>query len=388
MSMYKMSAGEKKLNKEEIIDFLSNIFGQNYDDSRRIKEVIFEAEPSISPGNFIMARAKHGELIGLVRIVERDILLDKSVISAGCISSMGVKPEWRGQGIASELMNKATEVMTSRNMDISLVYGRRAVDGFYSMFGYYGVGRYVDLEILSSSVSKSSIDIRPYKNNDIKKCMEFYGKTYKPLSGSVLRDCAIWKYLFLRMERGIGGFKLFICLENNKTIGYIVVSDNKLIEVSLPPGVFPFVPNLLNSLGVSSISIHPRHPLYIYCSTCLNTAQKIRFAVDGGYMARILNHGSLLKKLGPSFASRAAFIGMSGKTIRLLNYECELSRGKISKASGADDITFDKTETAVLFMLGVIHPQDVAGVKWTSKKPWIPYLFPELYYHTSAWDEV
>ena len=55
MSKYQISVGKGKIEREEIINFLSKIFGRDYDDSRRIKEVIFDAEPSISPGNFIMA---------------------------------------------------------------------------------------------------------------------------------------------------------------------------------------------------------------------------------------------------------------------------------------------------------------------------------------------
>ncbi len=388
MSRYQVSVGRGKPDREEIIDFLSKIFGPDYSTSRIVQQTIFDAEPSISQENLIMARSEQGDLIGLVRIVERSILLDVSVLSAGCVSSVGVKSEWRGQGIASELMNKAIEVMTSRGMDISLVYGRRAVDGFYPRFGYYGVGRYVDLEIISPLDSKSFINVLPYKKDDLKKCMEFYNETYSALSGSVLRDRPVWEYLFLRMERGIGGFKLFICLENQKAIGYLVVFDNRLIELSLPRRVFPSVAGLLNSLNIRLISIHPRHPFYIYCFTQMNTVQKIRFTHDGGYMARILNPGALLKKLGPSLVSRAANIGVSDKVVSLLNYECALGSGKISEASGANNISFEKIETAIQFVLGVIPSQDIIGVKWTDEKPWIPHIFPELYYHTSAWDEV
>ena len=105
-------------------------------------------------------------------------------------------------------------------------------------------------------------------------------------------------------------------------------------------------------------------------------------------MARILNPQSLLKKLGPTLASRAKIVGASDQIIRLFDYEINLRSGRVSQTSEKNDITFDRTEAAVQFFLGVVCPQDVVGVHWRREKPWIPYLFPELHYHTSAWDEI
>ena len=388
MNKYRISAGEEVLGREEIIDFLSKIFGPNYYDARIVQETIFDAEPSMIPKNFILARSLNGNLIGLVRIVERNIMLDGAVLTSGGISSVGVKPEWKGQGVASNLMNTAIEVMISRGLDISVLYGRRVLDGFYSRFGYYGVGRYIDLEILSTINSDVAIHTIPFRNEHFEFCMQFYNETYSKLSGSVLRDHSVWKYLYLLLEKGIGGFKALICLEDKKTTGYLVILDNRLIEISIPPPIFSSIPGLLRTLNVQSISIHPRHPFYVYCRTRMNTVLKERFALDGGYMARIINPESLLKKLGPTLATRASVIGMSSEIIRLLNYEVDLRNGNVSKTTKPNDIIFERTETAILLVLGVISPKDIVGIRWANEKPWIPYLFPELYYHTSALDEV
>lgn len=388
MEKYKISIGQKELNREEIVDFLSRIFGPNYYDALLVQGAILDAEPSTSPRNFILARSAEGELIGVVRIVERNILLDGAVLATGCISSVGVKPEWRVQGVASRMMNIAIEAMTSRGMDISVLYSRRAVDGFYPRFGFYGIGRYFDLEIISTPHSDIYINTIPFMRENLEMCLELYNKIYSGLTGSVLRDLHIWEFLCMRVEKKIGGFKVFICLENQEIIGYLVMFENKLIEISIPSRIFPAIPGLLSKLNIQSISLHPRHPFYIYCRTRMNTIQKERSALDGGYMARILNSESLLKKLGPTLVSRAATIARSDKTVRLLNCEVDLESGKISKTSKPNDIIFEKMQTAVQFVLGVIPPQDIIGVSWTEKKPWIPYLFPELYLHTSAWDEV
>ncbi|KPJ98572.1 MAG: hypothetical protein AMK71_11200 [Nitrospira bacterium SG8_35_4] len=388
MKDYLISSGNTTLDREEIIDFLSKIFGTRYTESRTVQETMFDAEPSISPANFIFARSTHGALVGLVRIVERDILVDGAVLTAGCISSVAVKPEWRGKGIATALMNKALETMTARGMDISAVYGRRAVDGFYTRFGYYGVGKYVDLEIISDTESDSSIITSLCKKEYMEACMNLYDETYRSLSGSVSRNRPLWEYLFLRLEKNIGGFRAYVCLEQQKAAGYFIVLNNRLIEISVTQNLYPSMPALLKKMNVESISIHPRHPFSIYCRTQMNTIQQERFALDGGYMASILNPGALLKKLGPVFAVRASVLRAFDNSIIVMNHKVNLSDGEVSAIAGTNDVAFRRPETAIQLFLGVIRPEDIVGIEWSGQKPWIPYLFPELHYHTSAWDEV
>jgi hypothetical protein len=115
---------------------------------------------------------------------------------------------------------------------------------------------------------------------------------------------------------------------------------------------------------------------------------KERFALDGGYMARVLNPGSLLEKLSPVLVSRAQRSGVSGRYMSTLGQKIDLKTGRVSRSSGNSDISFNKTPTAVRLLLGVVRPEDIPGIRWSDKKPWLPNLFPQLSYHTSAWDEV
>jgi predicted acetyltransferase len=388
MNKYQVFAGEKRIENEEYMDFLAKIFGPNYYDALSRKRFLFDAEPSMSPKNFIIARSPQGDLIGVVRIVERIITVDGVQLSSGGITSIGVKPDWRGQGVASNLINTAIEVMTSRDTDISIVYGRRAVDGFYNQFGYYGVGRYVDLHLLSLPEKKMSIKVVPLTRENRDLCMKFYSETYNRLPGSVIRDSSIWDFLLRRMKEEVDIFRGFLIVNGKDVIGYLILSNHKAIEIIVSKEFFPAVPHLFQKLKIDSISIHPRHPFYIFCRTRMNTVQKERFAFDGGYMARILNPMQLLTKLGPLFALRAEVVGASKQVLRILDYEIELQRGKLSGSTKGNDVIFDRPETAVHLLLGVMRPNDILGIKWAMDKPWIPLLFPELYYHTSAWDEI
>lgn len=388
MPEYLVSVGNDQLDLDEVIEFVSRVFGPNYYEASIIQRQIIENEPSRSPENFVIAHSHDGELIGVVRIVQRNMLLGGVELRVGGISSVGVRPDWRRRGVASELMSRALEAITSRGMDLSILYGRRAVDGFYSRFGYFGIGRYIDLQLLSYPESEISLRAVPFERGKQELCMKLYEESYHGLSGSVARDTRVWDFLIMRIEKGIGAMRGLMIVKRGTVIGYLVSASQQLIEIALPQQFFPGVQILLRGLDVRSISIHPRHPYSIYSRTRMNTIQEERFALDGGYMGRILNPGSLLEKLVPTLGARAKILRISDQRVRLFNYEIDLGGGRISKTSEKDDIIFEKPERAVQFLLGVIRPHDVVGIYWTREKPWVPYLFPELYFHTSAWDEI
>ncbi len=139
---------------------------------------------------------------------------------------------------------------------------------------------------------------------------------------------------------------------------------------------------------IRHIALHPRHPLSCFLRTRCNTSLKERFALDGGYMARIINFEALIKKISGGLTIRARQIGTQNECVRLFGYTINLLGGKVKKTAAPNDIEFDNDATAVLLMLGVIRPEDIPGIRTARAKPWLRYLFPETGFHTSAWDEI
>lgn len=379
---------EENLDREELVGFLSGIFDENSPNTRAAFEAIFDFEPSIAPRNFILARSDQGELAGVVRVVERQIFVDGVLLECGGVSSVCVAPQWRNQGISFELMKEASQIMKERGMDISVLYARRALDGYYSRFGYYGIGRYVDLEIISKVQADVSLNLVPFKKEDLQFCQKCYKDNYDLLSGSVGRSSDVWEFLYGRNERGIDQSRIYMFHRGNDVLGYCVIQEGKMIEMGLPSQYFSAVAGRLKFLDVNSIALHPRHPFSRYCRTRMNTIQKERLAFNGGYMAKIINPESLLRKIAPALVKRAADLGLQGQTISLLNSAIDLSTAQVTASSRGDDIVFDQIETAIQLVLGFTSLEDIPGVRWNHSKPWIPYLFPGLSYHTSRWDEI
>jgi len=390
MKQYYIRIGDNNDSLDNIIDFLAKIFGPNYYDAKRIQASIIKHEPSTMAQNFIIARSLQDELIGMVRIVERQMRLGTAILSCGGISSVSIHPDWRRQGIMPEIMNAAHKRMTQCDMDISFLHGRRAMDGYYTQLGYYGINRYIDLEIISSIVGEDNLQVFPFSQQNISTIANLYNDTYASLSGSVVRDEKIWAFLIARMNETDKQTKLLEChfKESSEMIGYLIISGDKMIELSLPHVFFPYLPSAIKKLGLNYISIHPHHPFYTYARSNFSTLQQERFTLDGGYMGKILNPFSLLSKIYPDLFLRATGIGVSDKRIQIFGCEVELLSGTISKATGPDDIILERKEDSIRILLGMHHLDDYSGVYLNPDKPWLRYLFPSTGFHTSAFDEI
>jgi len=388
MTDWRIQSPDDHFDKDELVEFLARIFGPNYHDARAAQRIVFANEPSLRPENLFEARAPDGALIGLVRLVEREILLGGVSLSAVGVSSVAVHLQWRSQGVASALINAAVAEAARRGFCFSFLHGRRAVDGYYLKHGYVGIGRYVDLELLSQPETAQVLVQAEFVPTHLPMCAERYRETYGLLAGAVVRGPGVWEYLLKRRDARLGGFEIKVCLDGEAFAGYLVVAGGKLVEMALEPHLYPAVPRALRSMGVESIAMHPRHPFVLYCRRNLNTVYSERFALNGGYMARLLDLKALLKAMAPVMSSRAAAAGAGGETLCLLGYEVDLATGRAREFAGGDDLVFDCPEMAVRTLLGVDALTESLDVHWPDGKPWIPALLPGTGFHTSSWDEV
>ena len=373
---------------DEIVEFLSKVFGPNYFEAKIVQRKTLEQEPSLKPENFIIARAQNGLLIGVVRIVERDILLEDTRIKMGCISSVSVHSDWRGKQVATGMLNHAFKVMKNRHIDIATLYSRRIQDGFYVQFGFHGIGRYLDLSILSRIGKDTRLVCKPCEESNLHFLQEQYFSEYGQLSGSIYRNKNIWRYVLYKIENGIGSFEGCMLSDGNHNIGYLIKQGSRLVEIAISKEYLPDLPGLLNTIGVNVMSIHPRHSFSIYCRSMLNSIQSERFVLDGGYMGRIINMRSLLEKMLPLFIKRADRLGLNLTSFQIHGYKIDFVKTRISKSQLDNGIQFDNLNKAILLLLNVFIPKNINNIDWKSVQPWVYELFPLTYFHTSQLDEV
>lgn len=382
---------EKSVSRQEITDFLVRIFEPHNKNARRSFDIMFDYEPSLPAENFIIARNSQGALIGLVRIVDRQLRIGGALLNVGGISSVSVLPEWRKKGVCSLLMKKAHALMKKREKDIAVLYGRRAMDGFYTRYGYYGIGRYIDLEVSIPQEYQERLKRAYFKGTkeQVRSVMRFYEGTYSSLTGSIVRTPKIWQYLFAQIKGSGGKLRLFLFFTGKIPAGYCLIREDKIIELALLEKHYKDFLGFLKSSKISVLSIHPLHPFFRYCRSQINkTILKERLALNGGYMARLVNPESFISKLGPSLARRARTLGLENKIVNVLGQKIFLAEGKVKKSKGAPDIYFRNKSLAVRVLLGVTPLALVGDVRWNLKKPWISHLWSEGDFHTCALDEI
>lgn len=390
MNNFNISIEDDSFHLDEIIEFLAKIYGPNYFDARRIQGAILRNEPSTRPENFIIARSEQKDLIGLVRIVERNIHLGSAILNCGGISSVSIHPDWRGRGIMREIMKTAHEEMTRRGMDIAYLYGRRAMDGYYAQFGYYGINRYLDLEIISPILGKPRLTVASFNPKNIEQVRKSYYETYSSLAGSVLRNERVWSFLISKIDEAKGQTEL-LELDSNGSgdmVGYIVLSQGRIIEISVPGLYYQDILVIMKERGVKYISIHPHHPFHAYVRMNFSSIQHERLSLDGGYQGKILNTQTLLKTLYSNWHKVATQIGVNKEKINIFGLEVDLESGHISGSSYAADVIFEKQGNEIHFILGLRHLEAYSGIHMNPDKPWLKYFFVSTGFYTSALDEI
>jgi len=389
MKSYTVQVADADQSVDEIIEFLARIFGPNYHEALKVQETLIRAEPTTTSANFITARSSDGALVGLVRIVERDIRVRSAVLRCGGLSSISVHPGWRRRGVNGDMMRAACEVMTARGMDLTYLHGRRAMDGYYTRFGYSCMNRYLDLEVLSTPTA-DALTLEPGFPGGTKLAARLYEQTYGALSGSVVRTEDIWNFLITRSSSLKGDCSILQCRskKRKRPVGYIVLSGDRVIEVATAERFFPNLAAALSRDGIRKISIHPHHGFFRYLRSSSTTILHERYSVDGGYLGRILNLRSILTKLSGKICERASKIGLQGKAIHLSGYRMDLGEGRLRRCGAPDDIVFRHEGQLLDLLLGRQPVDDLFGVRFRSGKSWIGDLFPATGFHTCAWDEI
>lgn len=388
---YSIDVAGKDLDLDEVIEFLSKIFGPNYYSSKHQHQRVINSEPSTTYSNFVLAKSKDGSLIGLIRLVERSIRLRTQMLSCAGISSVSVRPDRQGEDIGRRMLAVCEETASLRGKDLLYLYGRRNLDGYYTQEGYHGINRYMDIEILSSIERQKKLRLIPITREGTETASQLYENQYNNLSGSVMRDMSVWNFIIGGiLDHSAMGVRMYLLPSDDGATpdGYLVIVEDRVVELSAPQEMFRHIVSTITDMGVRYVSIHPFHPFTRYLVNAFNTITHTRYSLDGGYMGKIADMKNLLVKLAPDLSARAKMIGRGGEIVRLLGHEVNLSTGVVQQSAESMDIEVTTQANTIALLLGLHGIQELYGVGINPEKPWIQCLFSSTGFHTSALDEI
>jgi predicted N-acetyltransferase YhbS len=80
-----------------------------------------EQDPSFADEN-VQVAADGDELVSCVQVFPRQIRIRSAAVPMGGIGSVFTAPEWRGRGLARELMDRAAGAMIARGMEVGMLF--------------------------------------------------------------------------------------------------------------------------------------------------------------------------------------------------------------------------------------------------------------------------
>lgn len=139
---------------------------------------------------------RDGELVSCVQIFPRRIRVGRYAVRAGGIGSVFTRKEARAGGVASLLLERATQAMRERDMLVSLLFAARL--GFYGRLGWMSwPGSRTLLRPAAAATTREDrleISCRPF---DAARDLNFIRRIHEAYTGSrpgtVIRDDADWR---------------------------------------------------------------------------------------------------------------------------------------------------------------------------------------------------
>ena len=74
------------------------------------------------------------------------------------------------------------------------------------------------------------------------------------------------------------------------------------------------------------------------------------------------------------------------RNMRLCGFELDFDRGLVQETEEEEDLLFADQRTCLWFLLGMLQPNQMAGVKIHSKFRSLELINLSTGFHTSAWD--
>jgi predicted acetyltransferase len=280
-------------------DFSASIFGTDYRESLERKNHTLRHDKVNNLWEVIVAADKD-KIIGTLRIVERkNFFLGRLLKTAG-ITNVCVAPLYRGKGLGRDIVNKSIEVIRENRYPLSIVVARRAVDGFYSKYGFVGTGVFCDQVIPGSEFTKvMHKNISNFRNGYDEKLSErylaMYRATYAGVPMSFYRSQDWWEDFNQKMKYKIKKDDFVNVINKGSLTGYFILHDKKIVEAACYSEKYADFCTAVMQFGrqhnFSEIifSLSAMHPCLKHCCRNFNHTLSARKVFDGGHMIRIVD---------------------------------------------------------------------------------------------------
>lgn len=221
-------------NNEADAQFAYKLFYRCFDspNAKISFDLTRQYDPTLKNENLFIIKDERQNVIAALRTVVRTMRILGEEFKVGGIATTAVHPDYRKRGFFDVLTKYALEKMKERNLDLCLVFARRAIDNIYIKYGFWGLPVERRITLLNPPIiNESKMEFRNVQATDIGFLEKIYNKSYGILPVSLNRPGQLWlaKIKNPDFEKN---YKCVIFTKKNEPVGYVVAENEKgIIEV-------------------------------------------------------------------------------------------------------------------------------------------------------------
>jgi len=397
MSSYVVDFPRDDAELEATYDLFARSFGPDYSASKKRMDFLRKAEPYSPLSNHLIVKEPYGDIVGALRLVDRELMFGEVRLRAAGMSLFAVHPDHWYMGVAQAIQRQFFE-LANHNFDLTFGFARKRMDGYWSRFGYIGYTSFTTLSVDKKSLPGSTGEFQQvdFSGQHLSACQRHYLDNYRDVFCSVYRDAALWDFYVQRIGQDHLGSLICFTTPEGRTVGYALIDQDNILEISGDRDSYPGILAALNTnLGrdaqTLNFDLSPAHPFFRFLLRYPHT-YTVRRVWNGGHIAKTAPVSRFLTKIRPVLEARLREAECSSFSIRMNDQTFDWSGTKLEtyacQSSGPSDVEFNIGEWQKT-LLGVVPPSDVEGFRSSSKRAErvAQILFPVLWPQSPVLDQ-
>lgn len=294
----------------------SSVFGEigALDPIAEAKNKTFLWNEPGEPPLVVVAVLDDGRVVGVARLLQRTLGRGGQAFSCMGFSSIAVDPAFQGQGLSVPLMEAALRVARETDAAVGLLFGRRALDHYYTRFGFHGISSYSRLR-LQSLPKGDGVVLHPMLELTDELLFHFqalHSQCYRATFGWIERSLDMWRFQMLKMHRE--RVEVMVINWQQRMVGYLIHHGGVIHEIAVAKGV-PWEIVLGQVAAVSQeealvVEIPPEHPALAALAR-LDFTLETRQCDFGGHMMIVLNENRVCQAAEERVRHRARRAGLA-----------------------------------------------------------------------------
>ena len=224
---------------KEAFNLAKKIFINN--DKPTLKKLNWQYFGFNEPENIIIGLSQD-KIVGVLRICPLKMKIKGRLLKVAGLSSICIDPNFQGYGFGKVLMQRGTFYLDQLGYDLSFLIARRALDHFYTKFGYFGASSYQSVNLKCKKqimLQNTNIFFSEFKFNNSNKYLEFFQHSYENCFGSCYRKTDFWEFSINKLS--LMGLTFKEILLNEILVGYIVYNDEEIVECGFANDIDPLI---------------------------------------------------------------------------------------------------------------------------------------------------